>query len=191
MRREDLYDRLAGEAGCVVQALDSVEIGLTDVDHYFDYLGGLSLLARERTGRDPEVYLTDTTRSLDRVDRLEEVAAREARVKLLNPRWYEAMLSSGYSGVREITGRLENLHGLQATTGRIEGWVFDETVRTFLADQPMADRLQRLNADAYRSMVDTLAEARDRGLWEPAEGIGEVLDEVQEGAMELAEFEAG
>ena len=112
-------------------------------------------------------------------------------MKLLNPRWYEAMLASGYSGVREITGRLENLHGLQATTGRIEGWVFDETVRTFLVDTPMAERLQRLNAGAYRSMVDTLAEARDRGLWEPAEGIGEVLDEVQEGAMELAEFGTG
>ncbi len=188
VRKEELFDRLAGEADCVLQSIDSVDIGLSDVDHYFDYLGGLSLVARARRGVDPDVYLADTTTALGRVDRLEEVSAREARVKLLNPRWHEAMLAHGYEGVRELATRLENLYGLSATTGKVGGWVFDETVRTFVGDAAMAARLERANPDAFRSMLRTLTEARDRGLWTPDEGLGEVLDAREERASDLAEF---
>ncbi|MBI4616218.1 MAG: magnesium chelatase subunit H [Planctomycetes bacterium] len=188
VRREELFDRLAGEADCVLQAIDSVEIGLSDVDHYFDYLGGLSLLRRERTGREADVYLADTTTALGRVDRLEEVSAREARVKLLNPAWYEAMLAHGYQGVRELATRLENLHGLRTTTGRVEPWVYDEAVRTFLADPALARRLEDANPDAFRSLVHTLADARDRGLWSPDEGLSEILDSADLASAETAEF---
>ena len=32
----------------------------------------------------------------------------DARTKLLNPKFYEGMLASGYEGTREITKRLRN-----------------------------------------------------------------------------------
>lgn len=42
----------------------------------------------------------------------------DARTKLLNPKWYEGMLSSGYEGVREIQKRLTNTMGWSATSGQ-------------------------------------------------------------------------
>ena len=50
----------------------------------------------------------------------------DARTKLLNPKWYEGMLSSGYEGVREIQKRLTNTVGWSATAGAVDNWVYDE-----------------------------------------------------------------
>ena len=43
----------------------------------------------------------------------------DARTKLLNPKWYEGMMSSGYEGVREIQKRLTNTMGWSATSGQV------------------------------------------------------------------------
>lgn len=46
---------------------------------------------------------------------LSETVRLDARTKMLNPKWYEGMLSSGYEGVREIEKRLTNTMGWSAT----------------------------------------------------------------------------
>jgi cobalamin biosynthesis Mg chelatase CobN len=50
---------------------------------------------------------------------LGETVRLDARTKLLNPKWYEGMLSSGYEGVREIQKRLTNTMGWSATSGQV------------------------------------------------------------------------
>ena len=42
---------------------------------------------------------------------LSETVRLDARTKLLNPKFYEGMLASGYEGTREITKRLRNTMG--------------------------------------------------------------------------------
>ena len=46
----------------------------------------------------------------------------DARTKLLNPKWYEGMMSSGYEGVREIQKRLTNTMGWSATSGQVSAF---------------------------------------------------------------------
>ena len=48
------------------------------------------------------------------------------RTKLLNPKWYEGMLASGYEGVREIEKRAKNTMGWSATAGAVDNWVYEE-----------------------------------------------------------------
>ena len=43
------------------QNLDSVELGITTVDHYFDTLGGISRAVRRASGNDIPVYISDQT----------------------------------------------------------------------------------------------------------------------------------
>ena len=50
---------------------------------------------------------------------LGETVRLDARTKLLNPKWYEGMLNSGYEGVREIQKRLTNTVGWSATSGQV------------------------------------------------------------------------
>ena len=50
---------------------------------------------------------------------LGETVRLDARTKLLNPKWYEGMMASGYEGVREIQKRLTNTMGWSATAGAV------------------------------------------------------------------------
>ena len=70
---------------------------------------------------------------------LGETVRLDARTKLLNPKWYEGMLGSGYEGVREIQKRLNNTMGWSATSGMVDNWVYDEANSTFIEDDAMAE----------------------------------------------------
>ena len=56
---------------------------------------------------------------LPQVRTLGETVRLDARTKLLNPKWYEGMMASGYEGVREIQKRLTNTMGWSATAGAV------------------------------------------------------------------------
>ena len=84
---------------------------------------------------------------------LGETVRLDARTKLLNPKWYEGMLSSGYEGVREIQKRLTNTMGWSATSGMVDNWVYDEANTTFIEDPEMANRLMAANPNSFRKLV--------------------------------------
>jgi magnesium chelatase subunit H len=96
---------------------------------------------------------------------LGETVRLDARTKLLNPKWYEGMLSSGYEGVREIQKRLTNTMGWSATSGMVDNWVYDEANSTFIEDPEMAARLMEANPNSFRKLVATFLEANGRGYW--------------------------
>ena len=49
---------------------------------------------------------SDTATANAQVRSLSETIRLDSRTKLLNPKWYEGMLNSGYEGVREVAKRL-------------------------------------------------------------------------------------
>ena len=60
----------------------------------------------------PTVYIGDQTRGDGTVRTLAEQVALETRTRMLNPKWYEALLEHGYEGVRQIEAHVTNTHGL-------------------------------------------------------------------------------
>jgi CobN/Magnesium Chelatase len=96
---------------------------------------------------------------------LGETVRLDARTKLLNPKWYEGMMASGYEGVREIQKRLTNTMGWSATSGAVDNWVYDEANSTFIEDPEMAARLMEANPNSFRKLVATFLEANGRGYW--------------------------
>ena len=94
------------------QNLDSVELGVTTVDHYFDTLGGISRAVKRARGDAAPVYIGDQTRGDGTVRTLAEQVALETRTRMLNPKWYEALLKHGYEGVRADRGARDQHDGL-------------------------------------------------------------------------------
>ena len=99
------------------QNLDSSEISLTDVSHYFD--SDPTKLAEKFSGKRVASYVADTTTANGQVRTLAETTRLDARTKLLNPKWYEGNLAAGYEGAREIQKRLQNTLGWSATSGQV------------------------------------------------------------------------
>eukprot|EP00218_Dolichomastix_sp_CCMP3274_P016391 CAMPEP_0170142762 /NCGR_PEP_ID=MMETSP0033_2-20121228/8402_1 /TAXON_ID=195969 /ORGANISM="Dolichomastix tenuilepis, Strain CCMP3274" /LENGTH=1405 /DNA_ID=CAMNT_0010379135 /DNA_START=15 /DNA_END=4232 /DNA_ORIENTATION=- len=151
------------------QNLDSSEISLTDVSHYFDSDPTKLVQSVREDGKMPSAYIADTTTANAQVRSLSETMRLDSRTKLLNPKWYEGMLSSGYEGAREIQKRLNNTLGWSATSGQVDNWVYEEANDTFINDPEMAKRLMDTNPNSFRKMVANFLEANGRGYWETSE----------------------
>ena len=166
-----LLDRALSRVELTYQNIDSTEVGITDVDHYFEYLGGVSKAVEKRSGARPRVYLSDSTSPGAKVRTLEETIKLETRTKTLNPKWYEGMLSHGFSGVAEIEHHVTNTFGWSATADAVDKWIYDEVAQTFVLDEKMLARLCEMNPHAARAMVGRLLEASGRGLWSADESV--------------------
>ncbi|MDX2260445.1 MAG: magnesium chelatase subunit H [Gemmatimonadales bacterium] len=157
------------------QNLESVELGVTDLDQYFELLGGMTRTMKQERGSSVPVYIGDQTRGTGTVRTLEEQVALETRTRLLNPKWYEGLLQYGHEGVRQVEQNVTNALGLSATTGRVPGWVYQRIGETFVLDETMRDRLAALNPQAATRMAQRLLEANDRGYWSPDDATLDAL----------------
>ena len=95
---------------------------------------------------------------------LAETIRLDSRTKLLNPRWYEGMLDSGYEGVRELAKRLNYTLGWSATSAQVDNFIYEDANATFIQDEEMRQRLLALNPHSFRRIVGTLLEVHGRGL---------------------------
>src|SRR5258706_11604214 len=170
-----LMDDALSRVDATYQNIDSFEVGITDVDHYFEYLGGISQAVEQRAHARPAIYLSDSLSPQAKIRSLEEAIRLETRAKTLNPKWYEGMLSHGFRGVAEIENHVANTFGWSATADAVDTWIYTDIAKTFLLDSTMFDRLQRLNPYSVQSLIKRLLEAHDRGYWNPDEEILEKL----------------
>ena len=124
---------------------------------------------------------------------LSEQVAIETRTRLLNPKWYEAILKHGYEGVHHIEAHVTNTMGWSATTGHVAPWVYQQLTQTFMLDAEMRERLSRLNPTASARVANRLLEASERNYWTPDEEVlaalrraGAELEDRLEGVFEEA-----
>ncbi|WP_132254558.1 magnesium chelatase subunit H [Methylobacterium segetis] len=162
------------------QNLDSVEVGVTSVDHYFDGLGGMGRAVARAKGASVPIYISDQTRGEGRVRTLSEQVALETRTRMLNPKWVEGMLGHGYEGVRQIEAHLTNTVGWSATTNEVAPWIYERITETYVLDPAMRERMAALNPTASAKVAHRLIEAHERGFWSPDAATREALDRAEE-----------
>ncbi|NCO21191.1 MAG: magnesium chelatase subunit H [Rhodobacterales bacterium] len=162
-----LLQKVLKDVDIAYQNLESVELGVTTVDHYFDTLGGIARAVKRAKGSDAAVYIGDQTRGKGQMRTLKDQIALETRSRNLNPKWYEGLLKHGHEGVRQIEASVTNTLGWSATTGQVDPWVYQRLSETFVLDTAMRDRLAALNPQASARMAGRLLEASDRNYWTP------------------------
>lgn len=175
VRQDKVLAQLLGSVEVTYQNLDSVEVGLTTIDQYFDTLGGISRAVRRARGVDAAVYVGDQTRGEGTIRTVAEQVALETRTRSLNPKWFEALLKHGHEGVRQIEAQVTNTMGWSATTGQVAPWVYQQLAQTFMLDPEMRARLAALNPTASARIANRLIEAHERRYWQPAEDTIEAL----------------
>jgi len=174
----DIFESALKTVEVTFQNLDSSEISLTDVSHYFDSDPTKVVSKLRDDGKTPASFIADTTTANAQVRSLSETVRLDARTKMLNPKWYEGMLSHGYEGVRELSKRLVNTMGWSATAGAVDNWIYEDANSTFIKDEAMRDRLMNLNPHSFRKVVTTLLEVHGRGYWETSEENLDLLREL-------------
>lgn len=177
VQNERLLKSLLASVDLAYQNMESAELGVTTIDHYFDTLGGIGRAAQKARGSSTElpVYIGDQTHGEGRVRTLTEQVSLESRTRSLNPRWAEEMLKHGAEGVRQIEAQVTNTLGWSATTGQVEPWVYRALTQTYVLDPAMRERLSRLNPKSSLKLANRLIEATERSYWTPDEEMRSAL----------------
>ncbi|HLY66681.1 MAG TPA: cobaltochelatase subunit CobN [Chloroflexota bacterium] len=173
-----LFKRALSTVDITFQNVDSLEFGVTDIDHYTEYLGGMTKAVEQLRGSRPAAYLGDFLMPKGKVRSVREMVELETRTKTLNPRWYEGMLAHGYEGAREVESHVGNTFGWSATCDAVPDWVYDKIAETYVLDPAMLERLRDLNAHAAAGLASRLLEAQTRGYWHPDSDTSESLREA-------------
>ncbi len=180
VRQSDVLQDSLKRVDLAYQNVESVELGVTTIDHYVDTLGGISRAVKRAKGVDAPVYIGDQTTGHAKVRTLAEQVSLETRTRTLNPRWFEGQLKHGYEGVRQIEAQVTNTMGWSATTGQVAPWVYQQISETFVLDGAMRERLAGLNPIAASRMSKRLLEACDRKYWAPDDATLQALRDAND-----------
>jgi len=171
----------------VAQVRDNEEYGIADLDHYYEFLGGLSSSVEtvrksksssHRKTR-PVVLVADSTKDRIKTMDIKKTIDYEVRTKLLNPSWMRGQINSGYKGVKNLSNRIEYLFGWQATTsGSVDNWVWSEMADKYVFNEEVRKKMMQENIWAVEDQLRRLMEAYQRGMWDATDEEIEKLKQI-------------
>ncbi|WP_250855242.1 cobaltochelatase subunit CobN, partial [Anabaena sp. PCC 7938] len=164
--RPEVLQTLLKTSDRIVQEIDSVEYGLTDIQEYYANTGGLKKAAEKQSGRKVQASFVESFSKDTTPRNLDDLLRMEYRTKLLNPKWADAMANQGSGGAFEISQRMTALIGWGGTADFRDDWVYDQAAETYALDAEMAEKLRKANPEAFRNIVGRMLEASGRSLWQ-------------------------
>ena len=177
MEAKELYTHNLECVNLVSQIRSNNEYEVTDLDHYYEYFGGLAKSVEMVKGEKVKIYITDTTGAKIETDTAAKSVNRGIRTRLLNPKWIDGMLAHDYHGAQQIADRFENVMGLAATTGEVEEWIYDDMHETYIEDDDMVRRMKENNPYAFIEIIEQMMEYYNRGYWDATQ---EQLDRLKQ-----------
>lgn len=159
----------------VLQIRDTNEYEITDLDHYYEFFGGLSKAVEIVRTEKPDMVIADTTKEIVQIDEVERFIERGIRTRLLNPKWIDGMLAHDFHGAQKIADGVEYTLGLAATTNAVDNWIWSSIASRYIFDEEMLNRLLQNNPFATAEMARRLMEADRRGYWDATEEEREKL----------------
>ncbi len=179
---DGLYSENLKTVDIVSQLRANCEYEITDLDHYYEFFGGLSKSVELAKGAKACMYITDTTGSRIQTETADASVNRGLRTRTLNPQWIDAMLKHDYHGAQKIAERFENVMGLAATTGTVSQELYNDLHSRYVSDPEMRRRMGENNPYAYMDILQQMAEYSGRGYWDATE---EQLEEIRSAYLEL------
>jgi len=166
VKSDELYRANLSRVELVSQVRDTHDREIIDLDHYYEFFGGLSRAVQMEKGEPVRMLISDTTEEVIHTEDVARAINRGARTRLLNPRWANAMLSHEFHGAQQIADRVENMLGLAATTHSVENWIWSAIAERYLFDREMNEKLTNNNSFAAAAVAERLLEAEKRGHWQ-------------------------
>ena len=176
-----LFASALGQTDIVVQPRQSNTWGPLSLDHVYEFTGGMSLVVKTLTGKEPEALMADYRNPRNRrMQNLREAIDIEARTTLLNPTYIRERMK-GDEGTAHMFGEMfRNVFGWSTTRpSALDSQLYDQLHRLYVEDEEhlgIRNFLQQKNPAAYQSMTDVLLESARKGYWHPsANQMGELV----------------
>ncbi len=156
----------------VVQSRSSNVWGPLSLDHVYEFMGGITLSIRAKTGKDPVGYFSDLrVRGQGKLTTSVHAIREELRTTIWNPKFLSGRQREGASAAGSLTETVRNLYGwtvMQPATITQQMW--DETYRVFIEDKhqlKMREFFEKKNVFALQDLTSIMLETARKGYWKP------------------------
>ncbi len=184
---ERQFRKRMGSLDVAVKNHNNRENDLFDMDDDYDFLGGMVAAVRA-SGGDADAFMGDSSDTENLKARtLKEECAFVFRSKINNPKWLEGLKRHGFRGAQDISQLFDYVMGWSATSGVIEGWMYESLAERYVLDRETREWILKENPYAMLNMLGRLEEAVYRKLWDADDEMKEKLDALSgevEGIME-------
>jgi cobaltochelatase CobN len=178
----EIYKKNLSYVELVSQIRSSQDYEIVDLDHYFEFFGGLSKSVETVKGKKPEMLISDTTKEIIETEDIEEVIKNGVKTRILNPKWIDELLKHNFHGAKKIAERVENILGLSATTGKVSSKIWYDIAKRYIFDKNIREKLTKNNKWATMEIIERLFEANKRGYWNATE---DELKELKNAYLEI------
>ncbi|WNY26596.1 cobaltochelatase subunit CobN [Methanolapillus ohkumae] len=170
INNEKLYEKRLSTVDVTIHSRSSSIYGVTDIDDFYQYLGGLNAAVRysRPDGKEPASYVMDLRKpGNEKMTDLETYISNELAARALNPKWQEGMRENGYAGSREMAKMIENLWGWKALQpDLISDQMWNQVYEALLTGENKEWlKTDPANAYSYQSMIARMIDAatKDNG----------------------------
>ncbi len=166
----EAFNQRLGNMQIVLQNQDNREHDLLDSDDYYQFQGGLTAAIKQVSGKSPEAYFGDNSRTENpKIRKLTEEIDRVYRSRVINPKWIAGAMRHGYKGASEMAATLDFLFAYDATANCVQDFMYQGVADAYLFDESVREFIEQNNPWVQRDMAERLLEANQRGLWEDVE----------------------
>ncbi|MBX6422951.1 cobaltochelatase subunit CobN [Thermosulfurimonas sp. F29] len=146
---------------------DTREVDILSCDCFNAYHGGLNAAVEAVRGTAPVSYsASGEDPEKPRVRTTAEEMRFLFRIKVLNPRWIEALKTHGFKGAGDLSRTVDLVFHWDATSGVVSDRMWRDLAETYAFDASMQEFFRRHNPAALLNIAERLLEAIRRGLWE-------------------------
>lgn len=174
MMQKELFAAALQQTDVLVQPRQSNTWGPLSLDHVYEFTGGLSMVVRRLTGREPDALMADYRNPRRRrMQGLKEAIDIEARTTILNPNFIRERMK-GDEGTAQMFGEVfRNIFGWNVTRpSALDPKLYDDLYRLYVDDAEglgVRQFLEQKNPAAYQSMTETMLESARKGYWNPSD----------------------
>lgn len=175
----EVFQKFAFEAALtrtdvVVQPRQSNTWGALNLDHVYEFMGGMNLAVRNVTGKDPDAYLSDyRNRNNMKMQELKEAVGVESRTTILNPVYIKEKMKGGASSASEFAEVITNTYGWNVMKpAAIDKELWDNIYNVYVKDElnlGVKKYFEQQNPAALEEMTAVMLESARKGLWKASE----------------------
>ncbi|HUY00392.1 MAG TPA: cobaltochelatase subunit CobN [Candidatus Deferrimicrobium sp.] len=163
----------------ITQVRDTAAYAVTDLDHYYEFMGGLNQASKVAGNKKGLVILvTDTTNVKVETTTLKTAINRGIKTRTANPKWVKAMLKHDYSGGKKVSNNINYLLGFAATTQQVEHESWNQIFDTMISNDEIQELMKKNNKFAFHDLIGSLLEAIQRKIWNASEEQEKKLKEL-------------
>lgn len=189
-----VFEAMISNTEGVVHPRSSNLTGPINLDHVYEFMGGLTLTVRNITGKDPDGYFNDYRNKYNPfVQDLKEAIWAETRSNLFNPKYIQGQMKEGASAAESFAENFRDTYGWNVMKpDAIDKEIWEGYYDIYVKDKlniGTVEFFKDKNPFALEEMTAVMLETIRKGYWNPSEQVKKDIAEMHVDLIK--EFKAG